>query len=453
MKRIIPLFAVAVIMAGCASIDNPAEVRKKHIDTFKTEIEAREKERLSTRLTLNDCIDIALHENYAVKQAYINSQLAKFNKDMSFANFLPFVDISGKLTTWSHQPQAFGSPTQDKTVRTVDISAGVPIIMPSVWLMYANAKLGVSISELSKHYTCQTVILNTCISYFMCLNAQDNVATLETQVSAARSQSERIGGMAKEGLAASWLGEQAEYQYKARVTELARARRALQTAKATLLESMGLAPNQEITLDDSDVELNPTDLDLNTLVLTALENNPALSIADHQIVAQENSVRQAITEFVPTLSAFAGMNFTSDSLAAFNKNIFGGFSAAWNLFSGFSNIANYKAAKARKKSAELERESLFISIMLEVIKADAELKDSMANYELAQVAYNSAKSKFKEYENKQKEGLVTVNDMLDAQADMDKAQAALSLMKYKQYLAVANMEMTLGTIGSQFLNK
>ncbi len=449
--KFIYILALAGILAGCATLDDPAEARREHIDSFKAELKERQRERLSNPLTLNDCIDIALHENYDVKQAFINGQLALMNKDMSFANFLPFVDMSAKLTTWSHQPQAMGAFTQDKTVRTVDITGGMPILMPSVWMMYANAKLGISVAELSRHYTCQSVILETSIAFFRCLNAEDNIATLETQVAAAESQAKRIGGMSKEGLIAPWQSEQAEYQHKARVTELARAQRNLKTCKATLLQCMGLSPDLEITLDHAEIEIEVPECGVDELVLMALEKNPSLSMQDHKIVMQENAVRAAFTDFLPTLSAFVNFNFTSDSIAVFNKNIYGGFSGAWNLFKGFANMANYKAAKMRKKSAELERESLFISIMLEVIKADASLKDAFESYELAKAAYSSAKAKFTEYENKQKEGLVTVNDMLDAQADMDKAQAVLSLMKYQRHLAAATLKMTLGTIGSEFL--
>ena len=454
MRRVlmvISIIAAIGILVGCATIDDPLEVRREHIRSFGAEVREREKERLSSPLKLNDCILIALRQNYKVKQAELNKKLALMNKDMSFANFLPYVDMSAKLTTWSHQPMAFGSFTQDKTVRTVDIGGAMPILMPSVWLMYANAKLGLSVADLSSHYICQSVILDTSVAFFLCLNAEDNIATLETQVAAAESQAKRIGGMVKEGLIASWQGEQADYQHKARVTELAMARRNLATCKASLLLSMGLSPDLEISLSHEEVEIEMPDVSLDELVLLALEKNPALSIQDHRIVMQENSVRAAIMDFLPTLSAFVNFNFTSDSIAAYNKNIFGGFSAAWNLFKGFANMANYRAAKLRKESSELERESLFISIMFEVIKAESELRNMFETYELAKASYSSARSKFIEYENKQKEGLVTVNDMLDAQADMDKAQAVLSLMKYRRHLAAATLQMTLGTIGSEFL--
>ena len=118
------------------------------------------------------------------------------------------------------------------------------------------------------------------------------------------------------------------------------ARRNLVTCKATLLQSMGLSPEMDITLDHSEVEIDVPECSLEELVLLALEKNPALSIQDHKIVMQENSVRTAICDFLPTLSAFVNFNFTSDSIAAFNKNIYGGFSAAWNLFKGFANMAN-----------------------------------------------------------------------------------------------------------------
>ena len=102
MRRIITYITIAAavgLFVGCATIDDPAKVRQEHIDSFRAELKEREKERLASPLTLNDCINIALHENYEVKQAVINEQLALTNKEMSFANFLPYVDMTAKLTT------------------------------------------------------------------------------------------------------------------------------------------------------------------------------------------------------------------------------------------------------------------------------------------------------------------------------------------------------------------
>ena len=66
--------------------------------------------------------------------------------------------------------------------------------------------------------------------------------------------------------------------------------------------------------------------------------------------------------------------------------------------------------------------------------------------------YSSTKSKYVEYAAKQKEGMVTVNDMLDAQADMDRAQAVLSSSKYQRHIALATLQMAMGTIGGEWLS-
>ena len=432
-------------------MEDARKARLEHIDEFWDELEARHIERLNEPLDLQGCLEIAYSENYDNRRAELNRMLSELDKEVALSNFYPRIGMTAGLTTWSHQNQAFGSFTQDKTYRDVDINCTVPIVMPSVWLLYANKKLGVSIAELTEHYVHQRMVLEVTVAYYECLRSEDNIAMLETQVEAAKSQAERIGGLAREGMAAAWQGEQAEYQYKARQTELSIAKRNWVSHKAALLRTMGVSPLANITLLRKDDSFELADESVDNLVLTALERHPSLSIADHAIIVNENNVRNAITEFIPTLSGFATMTFTSDSIAAFNKNIYGGFRAAWDLFSGFRSSSNYKIAKGYKYLAELDREATFISIMLEVIQAQNTLKNARENYDLAAAAYSSAKSKYVEYAAKQKEGMVTVNDMLDAQADMDRAQAILSSSKYQRHIALATLQMAMGVIGGEWL--
>ncbi|MBR4221601.1 MAG: TolC family protein [Victivallales bacterium] len=442
---------MAVVMMGCASMEDAHKARLEHIDDFGAEIAVRHLERLREPLDLQACLEIAFAENYDVKRAALNTMLAEMDKEAALANFYPRINVTADLFTWSHQNKMGNTFTQDKTYRDFDINATMPIIMPSVWLMYANKKLGISIAELTEHYIHQRMVMDVTIAYYNCLRAEDNIAMLETQVDAAKSQAERIGGLAREGMAAAWQGEQADYQHKARRAELAIARRNFASNKAALLQTMGVSPLNDITFLRTDDTFELADESVDKLVLTALEQHPSLSIADHQIIVNENNVRSAITAFIPTLSAFATMTFTSDSIAAFNKNIYGGFRGAWDLFSGFGDRARYKTAKGYKYLAELDREATFISIMMEVIRAQNTLKNACESYELAQAAYSSTKSKYIEYAAKQKEGMVTVNDMLDAQADMDRAQAILSSSKYQRHIALATLQMAMGSIGGEWL--
>lgn len=346
---------------------------------------------------------------------------------------------------------AFGSFTQDKDYR--DASAGVtlPILMPSTWFLYANRKLGISVSDISAHYVRQAMVLQVTSAFFNCLIQEDTIDTLKTQTEAAKSQYERVSGLGREGFAADWECQQALYQFKARTTELSSAKRALNTCKAALLQSMGLSPMVNITLDRTDIAFAPPAAELTELVMTALTYNPSLSIADHTIVMNENALRNAIADFLPTLSAFGTATWTTDSIAAYSNNLYEGLSAAWNIFSGFSSITGYKAAKLNRQSSMLDREATFISVILEVVKAHAALQDATEGYQLAETAFNSTRAKYIDYERKQKEGLIPVNDMLDAQADMDKAQASLATMKYQRHLALASLNMALGTIGGDFL--
>ncbi len=447
MSRHMPLIlASACLLHGCASLKDPEKVRQEHIQAFSQTLEADVARELQHPLSLIDCQRIAMARNYDVRQAALKQALSELDKDIAFANFLPTVTAKAGLTTWSRPQRMNGAQLSDKTTRTAQIDATLPILVPAVWFMYANSQLGAEVSELAAHFTRQAITLSVSISYYQCLIAEDRVATLTAQTAAAKSQYERVKGLADEGFVTQWECGQAHYLHEARAAELEKARRNLQTTYGELLEAMGFAPTHAIALSRNDMTLELPQATMEELILQALSSHPSLSIADRNIVMQENAVRKAIADFLPTLGAFVHKGWTSDSFTTPARTLYGGFSAAMDLFKGFANTAAYKQAKLHRKSAELDREATFLSIMLEVMKSVAKIQDATAELKVGLLAYETAKAKADDFEKRQKEGLLPMNELLDAQADRDDAQAVLDALKYQQFLALANLKMAMGTI-------
>ena len=127
---------------------------------------------------------------------------------------------------------------------------------------------------------------------------------------------------------------------EARAAELEKARRNLQTTYGELLEAMGFAPTHAVALSRNDMTLELPQATMEELILQALSSHPSLSIADRAIVMQENAVRKAIADFLPTLGAFVHKGWSSDSFTTPARTLYGGFSAAMDLFKCFANTLN-----------------------------------------------------------------------------------------------------------------
>ena len=430
-------FAVA-LLSGCASFD-AAEARRDHVATFSGTLQELADAHLAKPLSLDDCIRVAMTNNYDVRSAELDRQLGKLARDLSFTAFLPQVSATAGYTWHAKEPMM-----QEKRAASGTLDAGLPVFMPSSWFLYSLAKHGQASADTAAAYVRQSIVLQTTADYFDVLVQQETVSALAAQAAAAREYAARVEGLASEGFFTGWERDQAVYLAEAREAELNRARRQLDVVRGNLLVGLGLSPMAPVALSgDIGTATRPAG-DVTNLVMTALSVHPELAIADRAVVMGEDRVRLAFCNFLPTVSFASSLNWTTDDLAKHTSNWMNGLSGAWTLFSGFANMARYREAKVERSRTELERETAFLSVMIRVVSAAAAVDDAVDGTRLLQRAYDVAKAKFEAYDAKAREGLLPLSDALDARSEMEVAQVALLRATYAERMAIANLELAMG---------
>ena len=433
------LLAALLLAAGCARFD-PVRARRDHTEAFTSNLAARVEAELTRPLSLDDCVRIALSNNYAVRKADLDRELYRIGKNVAFTAFLPNVAVSAGYNVYEKEmPQQ-----HERRFGTADLTAGMPVFMPSTWFLYAAARHGYAAAGVAARYVRQTIVLQTSVRYYNVLVQLDTITALETQLEAARQTADRVGGLADEGLAARWEGDQARMAADLRESELNQARRQLAVLRGELLHDLGLPPDAPLELSGDTGEPRLPQGDLEDLVLQALEVHPELALADRQVVIQDHQVRQAFCNFLPTISLFSTGTWTGNDLAAHAENWVSGFQGAWTLFDGLANVARYRAAKVERQQTRLERENTFLSVMVGVVAADAAVRDAAETARIRRRAYDVAAAKWADYDAKAREGLLPLSDALDARAAMDLAQVAMVRSRYQERIAIANLELAMG---------
>lgn len=431
---------------GCATLDSDKE-RKEHTQAFTAQLQQLEARLLVRPLTLDDCIRIAMTNNYSIRKADLDKQLAKLNKKVAFSAFLPQIATSYGYNTFDTLPN-----TQNLDIHMAAATLSMPVFAPTTWFMYGAVCDGYASSEIAAAYTRQNIVLQTSINYYQLLLQLDTVRALESQLAAAQSLTNRIDGLAAEGFVAIWERNQAHLLADLRASDLSHAQRQVAVMRANLLQTLGLSPLAHLTLDEHLPEINKPEGTISDLVLKALETHPELSLSDRMIVARENQVRQAFAQFVPAVGAFAELRwFDLSSLAKILPQVasstsvwMAGFSAAWTVFNGFAHYNNLRTAKTERTKSERERESTFLSVIVRVITAESALRDAAEKSRIARNAYSVAREKFEEYDAKAKEGLLPQSDLLDARAGMDAAQIQLVQSTYLERMAISSLQLAMG---------
>jgi outer membrane protein TolC len=439
------LLAALLAGAGCSTFD-AGRARQDQSRAFRETLDRQARELLARPLSLDDCIRIAMTNNYAARQADLDTAIQRIAKNVAFTAFLPNVSLSASYNAHHKAPNAMS----EKRYGQASLDAGVPIFMPSAWFLYAATRHGYRAAELAANHVRQGIVLETSQAYYQVLVLQETVAALDTQLAAARENAGRIEGLAREGFFTAWERDQARLQAEVRQTELDVAQRRLEVARGDLLVTLGLSPLLAADTDhalrlsgDTGETWRPAGATAD-LVLSALETHPLLSLADRQVVMREHAVRRAFTAFLPVLTLSASGTWTGNDLADHASNWLTAFGGAWQLFSGLANVARYQAAKVERRQSELERESTFLNIMAQVIAAEAAVRDAADAARINQRAYEVAAARHADYDARSREGLLPLSEALDARAAMDLAQVALVKSRYQERIALATLELAMG---------
>lgn len=432
-------FLLLALASGCRSFE-PARARREQTEAFTSNLAVLAEAELSKPLSLDDCIRIAMTNNYAVRKADLDRELYRIGKNVAFTAFLPNVAASAGYNSYAkEQPQQ-----HEKQFGMADLTATMPIFMPSTWFLYAAARHGYASAGVAAHYVRQGIVLQTSVNYYNVLVQQDTIAALESQWKAARETADRVSGLADEGLVARWEGDQALLAAELREAELNRARRQLAVLRGELLQGLGLSPDAPVELSGEAADKPMPEGKTADIVLQALEIHPELALADRQVVIQDHQVRQTFCNFLPTISLFSTGTWTGNDLAAHAENWVSGFQGAWILFDGLANVARYKAAKVERQQTRLERENTFLSVMVGVVAAEAAARDAAEGARVRRRAYEVVAAKWADYDAKAREGLLPLGEALDARAAMDLAQVALVQSRYQEQIAIANLELAMG---------
>jgi outer membrane protein TolC len=442
-----------LLLAGCKNF-NGQEIREKNTKDYQRDLAAETNDVLSKKAAfdLNDCIQTALENNLQVRASKIQQQIAKLERKIAFAAFLPAVNLDYQYTSWDRQPRVKTGTstmaTHDRTVKEITWQFQMSIFDPSTWFLYTMHKRGEEVAQLVTKYTRQMTTLEVVIDYYHCLTLQQIQQAMQSQLNAAGELEKEIGELYQEGLVTQWQYQQAQVMTLARKTELNRIQYSIKQANGDLLVSMGLSPLADISLNTEQPLSEPNE-PLKDLVYRALIENPQLQIADRQVAIEEEKVKVALAAFLPRLTIFANRGNTSDSFQLYQDFWTFGLTGTLSIFNGFANINEYKAAKERKKASFIEREQETLTLILEVFKAHLNLQNAKDQATLAQKSFDAASKHFDETNEKWKEGLVQSSEMLNVLAEKDNAQMELMNSNFQLQVCIATLHNLMGTTDTQ----
>jgi len=436
----------AVMLTGCKSFDGE-RIRRAHAESYPQTLAQVTGQVLAEKgpLGLEDCVRLALEHSLETRSAEIQQRIAKLDRKIAFANFLPNVNVN--YMHYEFDPEislelADTTLNIDK-VRMVTWQANMSIFNPATWFLYSMRKRGAEIAELVTDYTKQMTVLQVTLLYFQSLSLEEMEQALDADLAAAVVLETELRALHEEGLLSEWQADQAQVLVRSRRLERDRTRRQLTKSKADLLAVMGLSPTAELALKTQRPLEAPAGT-LAELIVEALLCHPQLHIADRSVEIGKEQVKIAVANFLPQLFGFVSLPDSLDDLVETSNQWMYGLSGTMTLFNGFANINEYKAARERREESFLEREQASLAVMLEVVRAHLMLATVTEQMGLAQQVYEVTAKRLAETEQKWREGLVNSSELLDLRAECDKARVQAINARFQYQVSTATLLNVMG---------
>ncbi len=198
------------------------------------------------------------------------------------------------------------------------------------------------------------------------------------------------------------------------------------------------------------------ELTLEQAVKIALQRNTTLQKAENNMKVSESNVKSAVGNFLPSLSASGGWNwsrqisaggtinfgnfvFNNPTTVTESRNYNASVNTNWTLFDGLSNFAGLSQSKNQLKSAELALENLKQQIVFQTVSYYYTVVNDQQLMKVKEdnVAWN--KRNLETIVERNKLGAVTLADVYQQQ--VQEGQAELDLITAKNNLETAKSNL------------
>jgi len=406
-------------------------------------------------LTIDQCITIALKNNYDVRVAEKNYDRAKYDFLGTWSGFLPRADLSLRGTRYDQPfviyPQGGGLPYHSRSSYGLGLSFSQTIF--DGWYNVANYnyyKKGKFSAGEDLKLTKQAVVLGVKNSCYTLLKAQ---MLLEVQTEAVKRSEEQLNiAKAKYDLGAASLSDylKAKVQLSNDSLALITARNSIKLAEADLNNILGRNVDAPIQID-AKLEYKKFDPTVYPITEETIESHPQINISKSEVDQAHSGLTMARSENSPKI--YFGVNY-SWSDAKFPKSWaeyrdrpdpwYAGIQVSLNLFNGLSTLSNMWSAQANLQSAKEKLKKDRREVKLEINKALLALTEAEQKIQVTQEALTSAEQDLNLTQEKYNLGAASMLELLDANYSYKNAKSNQVQALYDYNLAIAEFEKAIG---------
>lgn len=398
------------------------------------------------KISLQEAIDIALENNYELKQAKNNLELAEKGIVSEYADFAPSISASMNGTSRKGQQLVRQGNTQvfvDNVTNAVSggINASMPLFngFENIISLRINKADKLSAEE-NLQRTKENVIFNTASNFLQVLLDEELLQIAKENLASSRKQLEQVRAQVEVGSRPTVDLYDQESTVASNELTVTQRENNLKLSRLALIRQLQVDPrgNYEFITPNFDTDsaamVNTPDYSVEQLIDQALDSRSDLKSEQANLRTLELQLKQAKFNIYPSLNISAGLSSSySDQYLGggipfedqfdqnFTKDI--GFSLSIPIFDNWNRRNQVQTSKINLRNAKLGLENTRLQIIQEVTQAYSDYVSYKKELESTQKALRAAERTYQTQKERYEVGASTLIELSDANANYVQAQS------------------------------
>ncbi|MCA0151734.1 TolC family protein [Winogradskyella vincentii] len=412
-------------------------------------------------LSKDEAIQLTLENNYGVKIANNNVEVAENNKSVLNSGYLPTLTGNAGATYNKDDISAEFSNGESTSLNGAESSrynAGLNLnytLFDGLGRYYDFKRLKeeYNLSELQARETIENTILQLLTVYYDVARRAENLKSLEETLEISYDRLVRSEYQFEYGQNTKLDVLNAQVDINNDSINVITSKQNVINSKRDLNVVTGNSVKREFAVDTSVTFL--MQLNKEELLEKVLNNNVTLIQNEKNIAINDFTVKANKSGYLPTvgLTGSYGWNENNNNAASFvavstNTGLSAGVNLSWNLFDGGTTITRVKNAKINLENLKLQKEQLRLDVERNFNNAWDDYQNRLKIYRVQEENIRTAKNNFNRTQEKFKLGQVTSIEFRQAQLNLLTAELSRNQAKYDAKLA----EILVLQISGELLN-
>lgn len=395
-------------------------------------------------LTLNEALATAKKNHPQIDEAAANLTATDARLGQAMANYWPQINLAADWTKGDSYLTALGG------IRETEVSSTAVVIRQNIYdfgrtagaTAAARGVKGAATEGLA--VSRQDVAFRLKTAWYLLFAAEQQVEASKKTVVAREALARQATEFFKHGTRSKVEVARAEATLFAGKSLLIRAENNRDLARLELANAMGVMSLDDRSLLATETAASPVEENLAALRDEALNNRSEMKRLTALRDAASGSLKSAKSGYMPSLSGTASYGEAAQSMLPEGKIWALGVNLSLPIFSGFATQNQVREADAQIQGVDAQQKNLRMQISKEVDSAWLGIKESRARFEQNIKEMAAAQESQRLAMERYREGLGTMVEAIDAQAQAMNAETARIQAGYDEKIALARLDRALG---------